>query len=312
MGFRFSKSFKLGPTRINLSKSGIGMSVGANGVRVGAGPRGAYATVGLPGTGISHTVHAGTGRRRARSGDSAGQQAALKSLLGCLGIAFLAVTELILVAAVPPVGLPLAVVTIGVFAWWRRRKRKDPEWQYQNKGKDVIQHVNNGEWDAALQAIEACEQIVPGKAETSGLKGQILFQMGRFEETIPCLRAGLATEPETLMLAEALRHVGNYRESLEALKRPPLDEMLALQALVVRAANHVELEEPETAIEILKTAPLTKRNLDDTLKQPHFVMAKAYEKAGKHAEAVKHLRKVYAADPGFMDVESELRRLQAL
>jgi hypothetical protein len=96
------------------------------------------------------------------------------------------------------------------------------------------------------------------------------------------------------------------------LKTPPLDEELALKALVMRAANHVEVDEPDTAIEILKTAPLRKRNLDDTLKHVHFVMAKAYEKAGKPNEAVKHLRRIYAVDAGFMDIESELRRLQAL
>jgi lipopolysaccharide biosynthesis regulator YciM len=72
----------------------------------------------------------------------------------------------------------------------------------------------------------------------------------------------------------------------------------------------VELGETETAIEILKTAPLKKRNLDETLKQVHYTLAKAYERAGKKAEATKHLHKVYAADAGFMDVESELRRLE--
>lgn len=33
MGFNFRKSFKLGPARINLSKSGVGYSVGAKGFR---------------------------------------------------------------------------------------------------------------------------------------------------------------------------------------------------------------------------------------------------------------------------------------
>lgn len=33
MGFNFRKSFKLGPARVNLSKSGVGYSIGAGGVR---------------------------------------------------------------------------------------------------------------------------------------------------------------------------------------------------------------------------------------------------------------------------------------
>lgn len=45
MGFRFRKSIKVGPTRINLSKKGVG-------VRVGVGPRVVRTTVSVPGTGL--------------------------------------------------------------------------------------------------------------------------------------------------------------------------------------------------------------------------------------------------------------------
>ena len=42
MGFRFRKSIKLGGGfRLNLSKSGFGISGGVKGARVGIGPRGA-------------------------------------------------------------------------------------------------------------------------------------------------------------------------------------------------------------------------------------------------------------------------------
>lgn len=54
MGFR--KSIKLGKhTRINLSKSGVGVSTGVKGFRVGVGPKGVRTTTSIPGTGISHT-----------------------------------------------------------------------------------------------------------------------------------------------------------------------------------------------------------------------------------------------------------------
>ena len=55
MGFRFRKSFGAGPFRVNLSKSGIGYSVGGKGFRytkkAGGGAR---TTVSIPGTGISY------------------------------------------------------------------------------------------------------------------------------------------------------------------------------------------------------------------------------------------------------------------
>ena len=56
MGFRFRKSVKLGKhTRLNLSKSGVGISTGVKGFRVSAGTKGMRTTASIPGTGISYT-----------------------------------------------------------------------------------------------------------------------------------------------------------------------------------------------------------------------------------------------------------------
>ncbi len=46
MGFYVRKSVKAGPFRFNMSKSGLGVSVGVPGFRVGSGPRGNYVSVG--------------------------------------------------------------------------------------------------------------------------------------------------------------------------------------------------------------------------------------------------------------------------
>ena len=49
MGFSFRKSIKFGPLRVNLSKSGVGLSAGVKGARVSSGPRGTYLNVGAGG-----------------------------------------------------------------------------------------------------------------------------------------------------------------------------------------------------------------------------------------------------------------------
>lgn len=63
MGFRFKKSIKAGPVRVNFSKSGIGYSVGGKGFRVtkkaGGGVR---TTTSIPGTGISYVKDSGSGQ----------------------------------------------------------------------------------------------------------------------------------------------------------------------------------------------------------------------------------------------------------
>lgn len=67
MGFRFRKSFGSGPFRINLSKSGVGYSVGGKGFRftkkAGGGTR---TTAYIPGTGISHVTETGAGKKQTK------------------------------------------------------------------------------------------------------------------------------------------------------------------------------------------------------------------------------------------------------
>lgn len=55
MGWFLRKSLSVGPFRFNLSGSGVGMSVGVKGFRVGSGPRGNYVHLGRGGVYYRHT-----------------------------------------------------------------------------------------------------------------------------------------------------------------------------------------------------------------------------------------------------------------
>ncbi|HEX2836107.1 MAG TPA: DUF4236 domain-containing protein [Thermoanaerobaculia bacterium] len=55
MGWRFRKSFKLLPgVRIHVTHRGVSTTIGGAGLNVHLGARGAYANIGIPGTGISY------------------------------------------------------------------------------------------------------------------------------------------------------------------------------------------------------------------------------------------------------------------
>ncbi|HWS72618.1 MAG TPA: DUF4236 domain-containing protein, partial [Thermoanaerobaculia bacterium] len=62
MGFYLRKSVSLGPFRFNLSSSGIGVSAGIPGFRVGTGPRGNYVHLGRGGVYYRHTIPSSTPR----------------------------------------------------------------------------------------------------------------------------------------------------------------------------------------------------------------------------------------------------------
>lgn len=61
MSFYIRKSIKAGPFRFNLSKSGIGVSTGVPGLRVGTGPRGSYVRMGGHGIYYQQTVSSNSG-----------------------------------------------------------------------------------------------------------------------------------------------------------------------------------------------------------------------------------------------------------
>ncbi len=67
MPFYFRKSKSFGPLRINLSKSGVGTSIGGKGFRVGKGPKGAYVRGGRDGVYFQENL-GGTRAQRSQSG----------------------------------------------------------------------------------------------------------------------------------------------------------------------------------------------------------------------------------------------------
>lgn len=94
MGLRFRKSYGKGPFRLNVSKSGVGYSVGAKGFRVTKkADGGTRTTASIPGTGISYVNE--SGKKRVVPSSNATAPTAEKSktttlilacLLGWLGI----------------------------------------------------------------------------------------------------------------------------------------------------------------------------------------------------------------------------------
>ena len=63
MGFYLRKSFRAGPVRLNLSKSGLGLSAGVKGMRLGSGPRGDYIHAGRKGLYYRQSLKKGKSKR---------------------------------------------------------------------------------------------------------------------------------------------------------------------------------------------------------------------------------------------------------
>src|ERR1700716_1806153 len=122
--FRFRRSKRILPgVRLNLSKSGMSVSMGPRGAHYTVGPRGTRTTVGIPGTGLSYTTYSSHHARRAterqtkhpatvapRSSVSSPPRSAPMTPAAKLGWGMtVLVLGLLLLVAVWPVGLALLI-----------------------------------------------------------------------------------------------------------------------------------------------------------------------------------------------------------
>ncbi len=152
MPFYIRKSFRAGPIRFNLSKSGIGVSAGVKGIRVGAGPRGSYVHMGRGGLYYRKQLSAPK-KRTPRSSETRKRESALRSdgleEIESLDVAnmksettsdlilqlnstaakwrswpFILFVGLVATATAGPVAIPIFALLLGAAIWFDNRNRQ--------------------------------------------------------------------------------------------------------------------------------------------------------------------------------------------
>lgn len=116
MGMRFRKSFSLGGARLNISKSGIGYSVGTKGARVTKTAKGGIrTTASIPGTGISYVKESGKGSTAAPSAvNSDTPYSFLAIVLRILSIITFVFSGILAIVLLP---IGLLGIGLGVIEW---------------------------------------------------------------------------------------------------------------------------------------------------------------------------------------------------
>lgn len=88
MAFRFQRRIRIAPgIRLNISKSGIGLSAGPRGASLSVGRRGVYGNAGIPGTGLSYRAKLKNTNNSGRSTGERGDGSAIKFVVNSEGIA---------------------------------------------------------------------------------------------------------------------------------------------------------------------------------------------------------------------------------
>lgn len=303
MGFTFRKSFKIAPgVRLNMSKSGLGMSAGVRGARVGFNSRGSYTSVGIPGTGIYSTSYSKTGRKV----QSSGVKSANPSQSSGGGKLLLWLVAIVLGIALPPLGV---VMVIGAVIYYYRRN-KSPKYQAKQRIKKATALFQEQKYAEAEPLLLEVANIYPENTETDFLLGGVYHNQGKYKEAAPYLERAhqqdLTHEGTLVSLANCYFSLGEFDKVIPLMQNFPGGWENNLKALQLFGLCFSNKEQHDLAIEVFKKASLTKRNLDDGLLELHYNLGLVYDAAGQKANAQKHFKKVYAYDMNYKDVLSKV------
>jgi tetratricopeptide (TPR) repeat protein len=313
--FRFRRSKQILPgVRLNLSKSGMSVSMGPRGAHYTIGPRGTRATAGIPGTGLFYTTYSSHHARRATE-QHASKRPAVSSVgpsassvsrsvpmtpaakLGW-GIT-LAVLGLLLLAVVWPLAI-LLLIGGGTLVWVAVNQRKEPKWRVrgllrqaqQNSGarRDLLEQALGIDPDNP-EALAACAEDAYQRQDwtvASSLYERYLYKAPDDEQAelhvgLSYLNAG--------NLDPALQHLEKIRAKAIPSDRPALFNAVAIAFL---KKGH-----PGQALEILKTLPLRRQNLEEVLQQGLLLRSIAHYGLNQTAAAMSDLDRLYAISPEY-------------
>lgn len=330
MGWRFRKSFSLGKgVRINVSQRGIGMSVGGKGFRVGVNSKGIYTSTSIPGTGLYRIDYLSKAKKKQSAKNSSlsnypneitvPQITSVDPLptppellagtgKGCLWT----IVSLILLAWQPLLGIVSILFQVAFYF----KNSKSPQ-------KLALKHFNLGkaayqkqDYQAALDNFLQTLELMPNIKSLNLTIADLYLRLEDYQNAISFLEKYLEDNPQDnaakIKLANALAHNEEYNKALKVLQDLPADLKNQLNIINAIAICFMKLNKFDLALEVLEGGPLLKRKMDEDMKLFRYLLGVCYKEVGNKAKAVKQLKKVYAADINYLDVEEQLKELGEL
>lgn len=333
MGFRFSRSLRLGKfIRLNLSKSGVGFSIGVPGFRLSYGPRGARLTTSIPGSGLSYSTKLGGKKRRAVAEKALShpepealpapdanapehEQAFAEGLTRYLAEDPNAALPHLLAAA--PQEPSAAILASAIQA------------TQPAVGETVIERLEGvlqaeDEFPTALMKKYRVAELtfpitltpsveVEAPCDALGavlLLAELYQQQGRLDEATALLEEAeeVAGEPLlTLSLCELYTLQQEWNAVIHCAARVEISDDITLETVILhgRALQEKGLHDAAVAL-FTKALRRRKGYSEELLNEAAYWRALSYESLGKRARANQEFQKIYADSPTFRDVATRI------
>ncbi|HVX90935.1 MAG TPA: DUF4236 domain-containing protein [Candidatus Paceibacterota bacterium] len=313
MGLRFRKSIKLGLVKVNLSKSGIGLSTGVRGARIGVNSRGTYSSVGIPGTGVYAMQYHSSGKSGStasavKPGTFAGIPSRSVQTKTGSGIVWVVLLDLILLAVQAVVGLIAIVLSL---AWFFLYLKKQPSYQAKKRLSEAQAAYKAGDYQKAADSFEAAYAFFPSDKAIALLAASSYSQLKQYDKAAKLMEEYRAVHPEDVEMQKALarwyNELGEKDKALSMLQALDVEQAKDSGTLLLMADILSGKGLDTAAIEVLKRAPLTKRTLTPDLVEVIYALGLLYDKTGDTKHARTAFERVYAYDASFKDVTERVK-----
>ncbi|SMP64200.1 DUF4236 domain-containing protein [Anoxynatronum buryatiense] len=315
MGIRFRRSISLGKgARLNLSKGGLGISVGGKGARVGLGPRGAYTSAGIPGTGLYAINYAGKSKQRKNTPVNKRTEApVMNAQLPAPPEIKTSLPTILLIASIlllPVGGLGAIGLVIYALLWF-----KSPKWKANRHYREGKKYYLKAQHKEALDELVKVQELMPETYSIYPLMADSAYHLAKHDKVIHYYEAYLERDPNDYMVrfnyGLALSEIGKYEEAVRELQQMPEEMAKELPLLIALGNALLESGKPEQAVAVLETGPTRKQNMDGLMKMFRYILGCAYQGSGDVKKAVKQFQKVAAFDINYEDVSTRLAELEA-
>lgn len=324
MGFRFRKSFKIGKgTRINLSKSGIGVSSGVKGARVSVNQKGVRQTASIPGTGMSYSTYKSHNSRSRSSATSYSPPSQSDfsdynrfmpkaPYVGIfIPVIFLVISIMCLVLAL---AMPLSLIGTVIFGYIAFKQyrffKSNLNKSYKVYNKGISRFLKNQYGEARELFIKSIE-INDTNPMPNNAMAILNYHEGRYGEVQSYAYKAidsLVTSPELLnhLVGLSAFRNGDYSSTIEALENYIEDDN---EYKFVVGISYYKIGEPKKASEILKTGPVNKRTYTDEVLGFKYWLGISYLELGEKEKAIRQLKTVYDNDSNFLEVINYAKEL---
>lgn len=341
MSFRFFRRISIAPgITLNLSMSGVSMSVGPSGAKFTVGTRGTRATIGLPGTGLSYTVSDPLGKAKSSTQRRPDPVPASRRLtLGFFERLITPAHEESFVDGLAALndGQEAEALRLMEAALDQDATMADAAW-LAGFMRLKLEH-----FDTAVRHFQRALQHSQSLGQRFGQYG-LTPRIGL--PVTPEVTADMKPSAHSTLLGlvEVLQLQGHDSEAvahLETLLTRQIDDPVALasyaelvldledqsrwQRVVELTASVGNETAVHTAVLLLRGKALVRLGMDHAaegvfttalrrstgraetlLREIRYQRALVYERLGKRAQARRELERVYAEEPGFMDVAERL------